>query len=263
MSKREDMARWRIAEAERRKYIKLAQRDVMRYFRTIKKDVAQAVRQSYTTDQALANAIIAADQPKLVAKMIVDIWTRTGKHFIKQTRDDIGARRKQMEWFEVVDYWVQLVQSFVTNIFVTKVVGINQTTIDAIQKFINEGIEEGWSIDKIADEIASGTVSNIDAARARTIARTETIGASNAGSIEGAKSMGIDGLKKYWIVALDGRERDTHRDVSILTSETPIPIDDYFTVGGSSLQYPGDPSGGAEEVINCRCAIAYKTPLFG
>jgi hypothetical protein len=168
-----------------------------------------------------------------------------------------------MEWFEVVDYWVQLVQSLVTSQFVEKIVGIDQTSMDAIKKFVSDGIEEGWSIGDIADNIASGHIPNMDTARATRIARTETIGASNAGSLEGAKSMGITGLKKFWIVALDGRERETHRDVSIATSESPIGIDDYFNVGGSNMQYPGDPNGSAAEVINCRCAIGYRTPLFG
>jgi len=31
-------------------------------------------------------------------------------------------------------------------------------------------------------------------------------------------------------------------------------IDDPFEVGGSLLMYPGDSSGDASEVINCRCA---------
>jgi hypothetical protein len=75
--------------------------------------------------------------------------------------------------------------------------------------------------------------------------------------------MGITGLKKFWIVALDGRERKEHRDVSIATSESPIGIDDYFNVGGSNMQYPGDPNGDVGMVVNCRCAIGYETPLFG
>jgi hypothetical protein len=263
MSKQADMARWRQAEAERRKYVNLARRDVARYIRTARKAASVAARASLTTDQALANAVQATSQPKVITKMLVDIWTRTGKHFARQTRDTIAAQKKEMEWFEVVDYWVQLVQSLVTSQFVEKIVGIDQTSMDAIKKFVSDGIEEGWSISDIADNIASGHIPNMDTARATRIARTETIGASNAGSLEGAKSMGITGLKKFWIVALDGRERKEHRDVSIATSESPIGIDDYFNVGGSNMQYPGDPNGDVGMVVNCRCAIGYETPLFG
>jgi hypothetical protein len=36
-----------------------------------------------------------------------------------------------------------------------------------------------------------------------------------------------------------------------------VPIDEPFIVSGEELMYPGDPSGSAGNVINCRCAIGY------
>lgn len=49
----------------------------------------------------------------------------------------------------------------------------------------------------------------------------------------------------------DKRTRPTHVEAdkqrTLLTSP--------FTVGGASLQYPGDPRGPAQEVINCRCTL--------
>ena len=33
---------------------------------------------------------------------------------------------------------------------------------------------------------------------------------------------------------------------------------DDFSVGGEQLEYPGDPSGSAENVINCKCVIGYE-----
>lgn len=261
--KNADMARWREAEAMRRKYVTLAKRDVSRYIRGVKKAASEAAAQAYTTDQALADAMAAASRPRDITKMLVEIWVRTGKAFLRQGREAVTAPRKQMEWYDLVDYWIDLVNSFITSTFVQKVKGIDDTTVAAIRKYISDGIDEGWGVQEIAENIATGTIPNLDPARALRIARTETIGASNAGSLEGAKSMGITGLKKFWIVALDGRERETHRDVSIATSENPIGIDDYFNVGGSTMQYPGDPNGDVSMLVNCRCAIGYRTPLFG
>ena len=37
-------------------------------------------------------------------------------------------------------------------------------------------------------------------------------------------------------------------------------IGDTFDVDGEQLAYPGDPSGSAGNVINCRCTIAILTP---
>jgi hypothetical protein len=32
-----------------------------------------------------------------------------------------------------------------------------------------------------------------------------------------------------------------------------VPIDGFFDVGGEQLQFPGDPAGAPENVINCHC----------
>jgi len=34
-------------------------------------------------------------------------------------------------------------------------------------------------------------------------------------------------------------------------------MDEPFIIGGESLDYPGDPSGSAANVINCRCSVGY------
>ena len=61
-------------------------------------------------------------------------------------------------------------------------------------------------------------------------------------------------MKKEWLAAEDDRTRPTHADAG---RGPPIGMDDTFRVGDSDLQFPGDPSGAAEEVINCRCTLGY------
>lgn len=51
---------------------------------------------------------------------------------------------------------------------------------------------------------------------------------------------------KQWDATLDGRTRDSHRRVDGEIRE----LDEKFSNG---LMFPGDPSGGAAEVVNCRC----------
>lgn len=60
-----------------------------------------------------------------------------------------------------------------------------------------------------------------------------------------AKARGAD-VVKQWDAALDGRTRDSHRHVDGEIRE----LDEKFSNG---LMFPGDPSGPAAEVINCRC----------
>ena len=85
------------------------------------------------------------------------------------------------------------------------------------------------------------------------IARTEVVGASNVGALEGAKSLGQP-MQKIWIATRDNRTRDAHAAAEGLTVE----LSDRFDVGGELLDCPGDPSGSPENVINCRCAVAFR-----
>ena len=55
---------------------------------------------------------------------------------------------------------------------------------------------------------------------------------------------------KKWVSQGDSRVRATH-----LSADGQIQnINDAFNVGGASLMFPGDPSGPAREVVNCRCS---------
>jgi hypothetical protein len=33
-----------------------------------------------------------------------------------------------------------------------------------------------------------------------------------------------------------------------------------FNINGTKMKYPSDPSGGAANVINCRCVLGYHVP---
>lgn len=59
------------------------------------------------------------------------------------------------------------------------------------------------------------------------------------------QAKGADVLKQ-WDATLDGRTRESHRRVDGEIRE----LDEKFSNG---LMFPGDPSGGAAEVVNCRC----------
>ena len=58
-------------------------------------------------------------------------------------------------------------------------------------------------------------------------------------------------VRKVWVATKDKRTRDTH---AALDGES-MGIDQPFSNG---LQYPGDPNGPPEEVINCRCAMLMR-----
>lgn len=115
-----------------------------------------------------------------------------------------------------------------------------------ITQEISRGIASSLPYSDIARNISS--VSKAPLSRAKTIARTEghRIQQTSARDAQyAAKKKGADVLKQ-WDAALDGRTRDSHARVDGEIRE----LDEKFSNG---LKYPGDPSGGAAEVVNCRC----------
>ncbi|AYB70553.1 capsid maturation protease and MuF-like fusion protein [Mycobacterium phage Serendipitous] len=66
-----------------------------------------------------------------------------------------------------------------------------------------------------------------------------------------AMSEDADELDKVWIATIDGRTRPTH----FAADGQRAPLAGSFTVGGTHLAYPADPTGPAAEVKNCRCRV--------
>ena len=59
-----------------------------------------------------------------------------------------------------------------------------------------------------------------------------------------------------WLATRDGRTRDAHAEADGQIQ----PVTSPFIVGGDPMLYPGDPNGGADNTVNCRCAMAALTP---
>lgn len=135
---------------------------------------------------------------------------------------------------------------------------VDEYTKDQIASIIAIGIDEGLGIEDIKRRIVGTTAlqplnGTLDQ-RARRIARTEIVTASNKGSLEGAKSTGLN-FAKEWVTTVDGRERSAHRAMNGIRA-----LDgESFDVNGVKMEYPGDPAGGAKNVINCRCAMVFVT----
>ena len=128
---------------------------------------------------------------------------------------------------------------------------VNKTTIEQLRAVLQEGIDNGASIDELAETIKQ-TFGEISDTRAETIARTETAEAVNAGSIEAARQSSVV-AGKVWLSARDQRVRESH----IEAHGQERKLDEAFDVGGSSLMHPGDGNGAPEEIINCRCVMTW------
>lgn len=145
--------------------------------------------------------------------------------------------------------------------------GVVMTTRQNVIRAIARGFVEGLGQDDIADMIME-QAPQISETRAKTIARTEVHGAANYGAWQAAKRAGV-AYQKEWLSAQDLRTRsfEAGDDWDHLSYDgTKAGMDETFAFQSSegeadALMYPGDPSGKAGNVINCRCTLAFTVDL--
>lgn len=130
-----------------------------------------------------------------------------------------------------------------------RLMGIGNDAWSSVREGLVEGMQAGEGIPQLKRRVRD-TIDVVEA-RARVIARTEVIGASNAGSFMQAKAAGVK--TKTWLSTTDARTRPAHNAVDGAT----VGFDEPFAVGGSMMQYPHDPAGPASQVANCRCTLLY------
>ncbi len=123
---------------------------------------------------------------------------------------------------------------------------------------VSRGISSGMSFEQVAQQIQFKMTGTYDSpggalARAMTIARTEGHRIQVQAGMDAcyrAKEKGAD-VVKQWDSTMDSATRESHVAVDGEIRE----LDKPFSNG---LMFPGDPSGGAAEVVNCRCALLQR-----
>jgi hypothetical protein len=88
--------------------------------------------------------------------------------------------------------------------------------------------------------------------RAVLIARTEAMGALNGSRADAFQAFEEEEgrtMQRMWLSTIDSRTRPTH----VAADRQRTGVTEPFMVGGAALMFPGDPSGPAGEVIQCRC----------
>ncbi len=189
-----------------------------------------------------------------------DQLAEDGRAWIEATMEDFGGEvvdtlngtAKAVEvTFDIEDPEVQRLIEEQVN----RLVGVNDTTYDAIKATLAEGVGQGESISKLAKRIEA-VFSEATRVRSEMIARTEVLSAANASALQAAKGAGIEGISKVWLSASDKRTRDDHRNANGQEKG----MDEPFIVGGHPMQHPGDPAAPAEQTIRCRCSLIMSTP---
>lgn len=251
-------------ERERRAQERIVQRISRRFEKRLRGEIEDSIREAADAHEASrsVDAAIAAHEDK-IKKLLRDMWEESfsaiGERVLSQLDDEERGLSSLWERKQLPDSIKRALESFIGRWGARKVSQITSATEDWIRDAVKRGIEDGLSTPEIGGRIRS-RASQIAAWRANTIARTETHSAAQNGSMEVAKESGKVRLKR-WVPVQDGRTR--RGDNSDFDHANPdkgeVPLNEPFVISGEELMHPGDPRGSAGNIINCRCAMTYKT----
>ncbi len=137
-------------------------------------------------------------------------------------------------------------------------VGMPNMVHDMITDEIGTGLSNGENLEQIQNRVQmllSITSNNLWRNRAQTIATTEVTRAANAGAFAAALAAEptVGPLVKRWNDEHDQKVRTEHN----LVDGVEVRLTQPFQVGGSSLQFPGDPTGAPDQVVGCRCDLSF------
>jgi hypothetical protein len=123
----------------------------------------------------------------------------------------------------------------------------NETTWSKLKDDLVQAKAESWTVTEAAQKIGDH-LESLAPFESRRIARTEMARTENWGGIQGYKENEFVNMKG-WMCSFVPASRDAH----MAEDGIEVPIDGFFAVAGDQLEYPGDQSGKAENVINCLC----------
>lgn len=243
----------RTQEQERRyQSIKMAS-IARRYDQVIAREITRAMNDAASKlSKPLAANQVRHKHIENMTAILVRLWSDAGMASVsgafKIAKSFLQMEFKRDITTPIVD---RVIASWINDTGRTQILSIVGTTLDDTLRIIGDAREEGLSerdTARLIHEIAP----SISASRAQTIARTEAHGASQGISLNVAGQTDIP-MVKIWLSDRSGTARDSH--LRIDGQRRALSQD--FDVDGEKLSYPGDSSGSAGNVINCKCVIGY------
>lgn len=209
---------------------------------------------STTTLLVMVGDLLETFRPTWV-KLLSVHYQRTGMLFGNRLFMMLTTREKK----DMRDTFRLSMSRFIARWGLDKARKITAATRDFVREKILKGIADGLGTREIArsfrEQITGiGTLNPVQ--RAEVIARTETHTAANYAQREAVRAIDLPGVQKEWLAVEDARTRESHAQAD----GQVVGMDEPFVVGGAHLMFPGDPDGPAEEIINCRCVIAFIGP---
>lgn len=133
--------------------------------------------------------------------------------------------------------------------------------IDIAREVLRRGQEEGLGTLEVERMMRTEMAKEFQAMsriRSLRIVQTEVNSASNFATFRSGEDAGIP-MRKVWLTAPVGiAKTERHNEYQPGLGQQRPRKDEPFIVGNARMMYPGDPSGGPENTINCRCCLAWE-----
>lgn len=274
MNERQKSIYWRKTDTTRRRF----DRTYKRRWRDLLQELIEPVIKEITPADmdGLADRI-----PQLIRDdEITELWHEQNQtvavYFAKQTyrsitkQMDPGVVRKMGE-IPTDEEFLRMVMSILMHAGGERITSITGTTraravsiiLSSLERSSREGLGTAYMSQILRDDLKN-VWDNVSTYMASRIARTETAAASNLGSLAGAKKFG-EPMLKVWLSTRDPRTRRRSNSGWEHYGKYPsgpdgeaVGLDEKFTKTGEKLDYPGDYSGSAGNVIHCRCTQYYE-----
>ena len=244
----------RNRDQERVSQQRMMNRVMTRYNRAVAREIARAMNDyANKLGDPMVNAEVRFKHMDNMTRILTRLWSQSGLMAVEHNFNIVKAFHK----FElkrdlttpIVD---KAIADWIRSFGGLKITEITGTTMNDINKIIADAREEGLGERETA-KLINAIAPSKSASRSQTIARTEAHGSSQGISLDVANETEIPMLK-IWLSDQGEAAREEHLDVNDQKRALNTPFD----VGGEQLEYPGDPSGSAENIINCKCVIGYE-----
>jgi hypothetical protein len=158
--------------------------------------------------------------------------------------------------------WREWIKDWILQNLGNLITGVNDNTLEQIQKILGEGIEQGLNPFQL-ERLLLQEIPNI--ARARAIARTESTRAYNEGKKRSADDWAKQTGTQLWKLWIHGGAREP-RFQHIQAQDKPIRADQPFVFTNKGVEVfmdkPGDQKGGAAQTVNCSCVVVYVSEAY-
>lgn len=235
---------WDLVNRTRQSFINFANREARKALDIAYKPITDALPDLLQIDDSVIEQI----SEQAFKDLLIELYFVIGVKFARTVFNQLlKAEFSESNYLLEVEKVVELEGA-------AMVKGMTQSSKNKIKQIIAQQIRLGEPVQQAGINILK-RLQTINRARAFSIARTETIRASNIGAIRGAQMTGLN-LKKEWISTLDDRTRDEEFN-HVVSDGQQVDLNQPFIVSGEALAYPVDFNGSAGNTINCRCAVAF------